>query len=54
MKDLDYNSNILSGTNYLVSPEGASLMNETNSLDKQVGRSPLSVTVIIFDHGQDS
>ena len=40
MKDLDFRGNILSGTKYRVSPEGVSLMDETNSLAKQVGRSP--------------
>ena len=37
MKDLDFRDNILSATKYRVSPEGVSLMDETN---KQVGRSP--------------
>ena len=32
--------NILSGTKYRVSPEGVSLMDETNNLAKQVERSP--------------
>ena len=40
MKDLDFMDNILSGTKYCVSPEGVSLMDETNNLAKQVGRSP--------------
>ena len=40
MKDLDFRGNILSGTKYRVSPEGVSLMEETNNLVKQVGRSP--------------
>jgi hypothetical protein len=40
MKDLDFMGNILSGTKYRVSPEGVSLMDETNNLAKQVERSP--------------
>jgi hypothetical protein len=40
MKDLDFMGNILSGTRYRVSPEGVSLMDETNNLAKQVGQSP--------------
>ena len=32
--------NILSGTKYRVSPEGVSLMDETNNLAKQTGRPP--------------
>jgi len=40
MKDLDFRGNILSGTKYRVSPEGVSLMDETNNLAKQVGGSP--------------
>ena len=36
MKDLDFRGNILSGTKYRVSPEGVSLMDETNNLAKQV------------------
>jgi hypothetical protein len=39
MKDLDFRGNILSGTKYRASPEGVSLMYETNSLAKQLGRS---------------
>jgi hypothetical protein len=39
MKDLEFMGNILSGTKYRVSPEGVSLMDETNNLAKQVGRS---------------
>jgi len=39
MKDLDFRNNILSGIKYRVSPEGVSLMDETNNLAKQVGRS---------------
>jgi len=39
-KDLEFMGNILSGTKYRVSPEGVSLMDETNNLAKQVGRSP--------------
>ena len=34
MKDLDFRGNILSGTKYRVSPEGVSLMDETNNLAK--------------------
>ena len=34
MKDLDFWSNILSGTKYRVSPKGVSLMDETNNLEK--------------------
>ena len=40
MKDLDSRGNILSGTKYRVSPEGVSLMDETNNLAMQVGGSP--------------
>jgi len=36
MKDLEFMGNILSGTKYRVSPEGVSLMDETNNLVKQV------------------
>ena len=32
MRDLDFRGNILSGTKYRVSPEGVSLMDETNNL----------------------
>jgi hypothetical protein len=37
MKDLDFRDDILSGTKYRVSPEGVSLMDETNNLAKLVG-----------------
>jgi hypothetical protein len=40
MKDLEFRGNILSGTKYRVSPEGVSLMDETNKLAKRVGRLP--------------
>jgi hypothetical protein len=33
-------NNIFSGKKYRASPEGVSLMDETNNLAKQVGRSP--------------
>ena len=36
MKDLDFRGNILSGTKYRISPEGVSLMDETNNLLCQV------------------
>jgi hypothetical protein len=54
MKDLDYMSNNLSGKDYRVSPEGASLMDETNSLAEQIEQSPLSTAVIMYVHEQDS
>jgi len=38
MKDLDFRDNILSATKYRVSPEGVSLMDETNNLAKQAAR----------------
>jgi hypothetical protein len=38
MKDLDFKGNILSGTKYRVSPEGVSLMDETNNLAKRLVR----------------
>jgi len=36
MKDLDFMGNILSATKYRVSPEGVSLMVETNNLAKNL------------------
>ena len=36
MKDLDFRGNILLGTKYRVSPEGVSLMDETNNLAKNL------------------
>jgi len=36
MKDLDFMGDILSGTKYRVSPEGVSLMDETNNLAKNL------------------
>jgi len=36
MKDLEFRGDILSGTKYRVSPEGASLMDETNNLLSQI------------------
>jgi len=36
MKDLEFMGDILSGTKYRVSPEGVSLMDETNNLLSQV------------------
>ena len=41
-------NNILSGTNYRASPEGVSLMDETNNLASHPGRSPL-----IHSYGYD-
>jgi hypothetical protein len=38
MKDLEFTGNVFSGTKYRVSPEGVSLMDETNNRAKQVGR----------------
>jgi hypothetical protein len=42
-------NNILSGTKYRVSPEGVSLMDETNNLASHLGRSPL-----IHSYGYES
>jgi len=42
-------NNILSGTKYRVSPEGVSLMDETNNLASQLERSPL-----IHSYGYES
>jgi len=42
-------NNILSGTKYRVSPEGVSLMDETNNLAAHLGRSPL-----IHSYGYES
>jgi hypothetical protein len=47
MKDLEFRSNILSGTKYRVSPEGVSLMDETNNLAKN-----LMERCFIKPHGQ--
>jgi hypothetical protein len=44
MKDLDFMGNILSGTKYRDSPEGVSLMDETNNLAK------LLVILFTLDH----
>jgi len=42
-------NNILSGTKYRVSPEGVSLMDETNNLASHLERSPL-----IHSYGYES
>jgi hypothetical protein len=41
MKDLDFSGNIFSGTKYRVSPDGGSLMDETNNSVKQLEQSTM-------------
>ena len=51
MKDLDFRGNILSGTKYRVSPEGVSLMDETNNLainllERFIAQAPLGASLM--------
>ena len=51
MKDLEFRGNILSGTKYRVSPEGVSLMDETNNLainllERFIAQAPLGASLM--------